>query len=220
MQRSSKYAFYLGLLYCHPALAQSTIGVWTLQQVRLALDRKERWQIVMITQPRFTQKGWETILGVGQVGYLVHRNHTLFGGGQWVEFYDPRRFRQLRAFLRWQWTASSKVLLMTTIEERWQDGKSKELLLRPMGRYRMSAGRFWLNLTDEVFLSLWGYPQRVWRLYPRQNRIWFTLSYPREGAWQLEVGYLNILDDRLRVRHRLWIATRLSIPLPNSSDRR
>ncbi|MCS6894670.1 MAG: DUF2490 domain-containing protein [Bacteroidia bacterium] len=209
--------FYLSLLLWNTSSAQSAVGVWTLQQARIGLDKKERWQLVLITQPRFTQKGWETILGVGKVGYLVHRNHTVFVGGQWVEFYDPNRFQQKRAFLRWQWLPSSGFFLMTTLENRWQDGRLKELLFRPLGRYRIGAGQFWLNLSDEVFLSLWRAPQRVWQLYPRQNRLWLTFSYPKEGAWQIEVGYLNITDDRLKVRHRLWIATRANLSLAHRS---
>lgn len=207
--RGWRYAvIWIGWIRCSLSWAQQTIGVWTFQQWGMGLDKKDRWQLVAITQPRFSHKGWETIILLGKLGYRIHPQHAVFLGGQWVEFYDPRRFSQRRFFQRWQWTPSTYFSLTTTVEERWQNGRLIEALLRPLGRYRIGVGAFWLNYTNEIFFSFWG-PQTSWRFYPRQLRIWLSVSYPRTGNWQVEVGYLNISIPKAAPRHRLWIATRL-----------
>lgn len=202
--------FWLGWVRCSLSWAQPPTGIWTFQQLGIGVDQKEHWQIILITQPRFTRNGWETILGVGKVGYRFRPAHVAFLGGQWVKFYDPRRLTQKRLFQRWQWTPSQHYSFTLTLEERWQNGRFWELLVRPLSRYRWGAGPVWLGITSELFLSVWT-PHTQWTLYPRQHRLWLTVSYPRSKSWQVEAGYLNIAIPHSAPRHRLWIATRAYI---------
>lgn len=204
--------FWLGWMRCSLSWAQSPTGVWTFQQLGIGLDQKDHWQLILISQPRFTNK-WETILGVGKLGYRLHPQHVAFLGVQWVEFYDPRRLTQKRLFQRWQWTPSQAYALTLTLEERWQNGRFGELLFRSLSRYRWGVGPVWLSITSELFISTWS-PQRHWSFYPRQHRTWLTISYPRSKSWQVETGYLHIAIPRTAPRHRLWVAGRAYISRP------
>ncbi|MCX8112134.1 MAG: DUF2490 domain-containing protein [Bacteroidia bacterium] len=194
--------------------AQRPIGVWTFQQWGFGLSQSENWQGVLVSQPRFTPLGWESLILMGKLGYRFHPKHMVFGGGQWAEFYDPRRFSQLRLFQRWQWTPSLRFSLTTTLEKRWQGIQMTEILLRPLWRYRVGLGPLWLSLSNEIFFSLWT-PSAGGQLNPRQVRLWIAVSFPRQNNWQLEVGYLSIITPHSILRHRLWIASRIYISVPH-----
>lgn len=206
-----RWIVWLGWFRCGLSWAQQPFSVWSFQQWGVGLDKRDHWQAILITQPRFSSKGWETILYMGKVGYRFHRHHMVFFGGQWVEFYEPRRITQRRLFQRWQWKPSKHYAFTLTIEERWQNGHMWEGLVRPLSRVGWSAGPLWLSAANEIFLSVWT-PQTRCRFYPRQHRLWLAAAYPLNKSWQVEVGYLNIFIPRIAPRHRLWIATRIYLP--------
>lgn len=192
------------------ALAQPATGIWSFQQVSFAFGRREAWQAVLITQARFNTAGWETILLVGQLGYRVSAAHLIGGGGHRAYLYQPRVAQQWRLFQRWQGNFSEHLQMLTTVEERWQNGGLWEFLIRPMWRYRWDTKTVSLSITQEGFLSLWG-ARNGWRFYPRQNRLWLAAAYPARAWWQVEVGYLHIAREGTYPLHRLWLAARFTL---------
>lgn len=203
---------FLGVGVAHVAfaLAQPRVGIWSFQQVSFSFGRREAWQTVLITQPRFNAAGWETILLLGQLGYRINTAHLIGVGGHRVYLYQPRVVQQWRLFQRWQGTFSQHLQGLVTIEERWQDGRFWELLIRPMWRYRWDTKSVSFSLTQEGFLSVWGARDR-WRFYPRQNRIWLAVAYPARAWWQVEVGYLHVARTGTHPLHRLWLAARFTL---------
>ncbi|MCS7188921.1 MAG: hypothetical protein RMJ66_05910 [Bacteroidia bacterium] len=210
----------IGLLYLQGALvvAQAPRGIWTFQQINLSLDRKEIYQLILNTQPRFVRQGWESVVITLAFSKRLGASHVASVGGVWARSYFPSAFYQTRLVERWQYMPYSWLLFSGTLEQRWQNGAYWEGLMRPLIRYRISVGRVWVGFTNEFFLTHWS-PVRRWHLYLRQNRFLVALSFPQQASWQVEMGYLNIAVPRSFPRHRLWLGVRLNLLLSRLSLR-
>ena len=193
-----------------------SVGVWTLQQLMLPLDRAQRWHFFGVSQPRFVQSDWEAMVAVGLLGYRFHPQHMAFLGVVNGHFYRPLARQQVHFLQRWRSTffSEQQVLLRFTLEERWVNGRFAEIGFRPFSRYRWPIGRLYLNLMHE---AIWLYHPvarpSFWEL--RQNRLWLYISYPRKSPWFIEVGYLNLSRLGRLPGHRLWLGVRWRIDWPN-----
>ncbi|MCS6789535.1 MAG: DUF2490 domain-containing protein [Bacteroidia bacterium] len=184
-------------------------GIWTFQQVSFPIGSNQRWQTQFILQPRVVREGWETILGLGLLGYWFHPQHSLIGGGAWVEFYRPRRVTQQRMLWRWQGNFSPTFSTSITWEWRWEGGGLREFLMRPMIRYRLGRKRWAPLIVNELFYTHWSM-RTQWKGFFRQERLWLALSGNLTKRLQVETGYLLIAAPKTPPRHRLWLALRWS----------
>lgn len=194
---------------------QSSLGVWTLQQLILPLEPSQRWQFFGVSQPRFVGNSWEAMVSAGLLGYRLHPQHTVFLGLVYGYFYRPLPRHQVRFLQRWHSTflAEQQVLLRFTLEERWINGLFSEVGLRPFSRYRWPVGPLYFNLMQEtIFLYHPVARPPFWEI--GQNRLWVYVSFPRKSPWFLEVGYLNLAKPGRLPGHRLWVGVRWRIEGP------